>query len=67
MGTLRRECLDNVLVLGEQHRGKVRPSTRGATTVTGRTKGCSKDLRSANPATPPVSPRESSADVLWAA
>jgi len=46
VGTLRRECLDHMLILGERHL---------------RTRGYSKNPRCASPATPSISPPGSSA------
>jgi hypothetical protein len=51
VGPLRRDCLDQVLILGEQHPGEVVAEYAGITTATGRTKRCIRDLRITSPAT----------------
>jgi hypothetical protein len=47
---LRRDCLDQVLILGEQHPGEVVAEYAGITTATGRTRRI-RDLRITSPAT----------------
>jgi transposase InsO family protein len=60
-GTLRRECLDHVLILGDGISAASWPSTPGTTTATVRTRPCGRNHRCASPATPSVSPPGSSA------
>ena len=38
MGTLRRECLDHLLIYGDDTSGRSWPSTHSTTTLTGRTR-----------------------------
>jgi hypothetical protein len=49
-GTLRRECLDHLLIYGEQHLRRVWLSTRNITTSAGRTSRETNDLRCTSPA-----------------
>jgi len=58
----RRASFDHVLILGEQHFATCWPSTPGTTTATVGTKACSRNPRSASPATPSISPPGSSAE-----
>jgi hypothetical protein len=50
VGTLRRECLDHLLIYGEGHLRRIWPSTRSTTTSTGRTSRANSDLRCTTPA-----------------
>ncbi len=50
VGTLRRECLDHLLIYGNDTSGGSWPSTRGITTSTGRTSRANSDLRCTSPA-----------------
>jgi hypothetical protein len=45
VGTLRRECLDHLLIHGERHLRRSWPSIHGITTSIGRTRRGSNDLR----------------------
>jgi hypothetical protein len=54
VGTLRRECLDHLLIHGEGHLRTAWPSTRGTTTSIGRTSRGNNDLRCTNPASRPM-------------
>ena len=56
VGTLRRECLDHVLILGQQHLRRCWPSTPGTITATVRTRGYGRKLRCVGPAMPSISP-----------
>jgi transposase InsO family protein len=60
VGTLRRECLDHILIFGKRHLRRSWPSTPGTTTATGRIRGSSKNPRCASPATSSMSPAGSS-------
>jgi transposase InsO family protein len=50
VGTVRRECLDHLLIHGERHFRRILPSTRGITTNIARTSRANNDLRYVNPA-----------------
>jgi transposase InsO family protein len=50
VGTLRRECLDHLLIYGEQHFAGPWPSTRGITTLIGPTSRGTNGLRCTSPA-----------------
>jgi transposase InsO family protein len=74
VGTLRRECLDQILISGERHLRKVLTeyvrhytSTSGTIMVTGRTRAGSSNLRCTSPVTPSISPPGSSAGRFSAA
>ena len=45
VGTLRRECLDHLLIIGERHCARSWPSTRGTITAIVRTRACSRNPR----------------------
>jgi transposase InsO family protein len=45
VGTLRRECLDHLLIYGEQHLRRVLSTTSGTTTPIGLTSPATKDRR----------------------
>jgi hypothetical protein len=50
-GTLRRECLDHLLIHGEQHFGRSSRNTRSTTMITGPIRRENKDPRCTSPAT----------------
>jgi transposase InsO family protein len=61
VGTLRRECLDHLLIQGEQHLGRSWFSTPSTTTTTGPIKRDTKDLRCTSPVRRSISPPGSNA------
>jgi len=60
--TLRRECLDHVLILGERHLRKILAGYAQHYNDRRPHQACSRNLRCARPATPAISPPRSSAD-----
>jgi hypothetical protein len=62
VGTLRRECLDHLLIYANGTSGGSLPSTRSTTTSTGRTSRASNDLRCTSLASRSKLPRGSNAD-----
>ena len=60
--TLRRECLDHVLILGERHLRKILAGYAQHYNDHRPHQACRRNLRCARPATPAISPPRSSAD-----
>jgi transposase InsO family protein len=67
VGTLRRECLDHLLILGSGISATSWPSTRSTITATGRTRACSRNPRCTSPAGLSISAPGSGTGVSWAA